>query len=104
MRDEDGVYGEAIFGYPSYKVSNDVINHNAFGVGVYFVNTTSATEKCYTAVEVPTNEGISFLHTSARYFGGPGGFLYCINNHKGYLDGANMHIELFDKSTFNNLD
>lgn len=100
MRYKEGYTGEAAFGYPSYKVNNEIIDHKSYGVGIYFINTSGVYEKCYTALETPCNDEIYLKHISARYFGGEGRFVNTINDVKGYEEGLNMTIELFDKNTF----
>ena len=100
MRYDEGYVGEEAFGYPSYKINNQVINHKALGVGIYYINTSNIYEKCYTALETPCNDGINLFHISARYFGGEGRFTHAINNINGYEEGLNMTVELFDKNTY----
>ena len=41
-------------GYASYKVANTVTSHQAYGLGIYGVF-TSSTDACYNAVETPIN-------------------------------------------------
>ena len=95
--------GEAAFGYPSYKIGDNVINHKGYGIGIYYVNTSGKYETCYTGLETPYNNGIDLYHISARYFGGEGGFIYTINNIKGVEDGyKNKTIEHFNNEIYQN--
>jgi len=50
-----------INGYASYKVANTVTSHEAYGLGVYGVF-TSSTAKCFNAIETPTNSQQVNLH------------------------------------------
>ena len=100
MRYDEGYIGEAAFGYPSYKINDQIISHKALGIGIYFINTSSSYEKCYTGLETPCNENINLFHVSARYFGGEGRFLHTINNIKGYEEGLNMTVEVFNKEAY----
>ncbi len=99
-RVDEGYEGETAMGYPSYKISDNVINHKAHGIGIYFINTSGIEELVYTALETPCNEGIDLEHVSARYFGGEGRFLHTINDIKGYEEDLNMTIESFNKETY----
>lgn len=56
-------------GYASYKVGDEVVNHEAYGLGVYYVhNDTSERIVLDHAVEVPSNEGIMVYHAMIANF------------------------------------
>jgi hypothetical protein len=96
MRQEEGLYGEELFGYPSYKIADTVNKHTAFGIGIYYINTTGVYIFSHTALECPSVGEIYLKHVSARYFGGYGQINHTINSIKGYEDEAkNLAIELF---------
>lgn len=100
MRYDEGYTGEEAFGYPSYKINKQVNNHKAYGLGIYYINTSGIYEKCYTGLETPYNDEIYLEHISARYFGGEGKFMYAVNNIKGYEEGLNLIVEYFNKDTY----
>ncbi|MFA6861201.1 MAG: hypothetical protein WCR56_02325 [Bacilli bacterium] len=56
-------------GYASYQVSDHVINHMAYGLGVYYVH-KATTEKIVLdhAIYAPSNEGINIIHMSIANF------------------------------------
>ena len=69
-------------GYASYKVAEDVLNHEAYGLGIYsFFSgepTVSNNVRLENAMEVPGNSGIEIIHIST--FGGlNGGINHSIN-------------------------
>jgi hypothetical protein len=57
--------GNGILGYPSYKVSNTVTSHEAWGLGVYSVFNVTSTN----AYEVPTT-GTKMHHMVTQKLGG----------------------------------
>ena len=69
-------------GYASYKVADDVQNHEAFGLGIYsFFSgqpTVSNNVRLENAMEVPNNEGIAITHIST-FAGRQGGMNHIIN-------------------------
>lgn len=75
------------YGYASYKVNDEVEDHQAFGLGIYYVNTIKGVEKyCHHAVEIPDKEGVKFDYISARYFTGDGYIMNVVNNSEGVAD------------------
>lgn len=83
-------------GYASYKISSTVQNHEAYGLGIYFVNTISVEKFLHHAIECPENN-IKIYHASARYFGGDGCILNVINNIKGQEDNyKNLTLEAYE--------
>jgi hypothetical protein len=61
--------GGGILGYPSYKVSNSVKTHEAWGLGVYSVFRTNVTST--NAFEVPANvPGVKMHHMVTQKLGG----------------------------------
>ena len=58
-----GVWSESsgVNGYASYKVANSLTSHQAYGLGVYGVF-TSTTTSCFNAIETPTNAQQVNLH------------------------------------------
>jgi len=48
-------------GYASYKVADSVTSHQAYGLGVYGVFTSSTT-KCFNAIETPVNSQQVNMH------------------------------------------
>jgi outer membrane biosynthesis protein TonB len=66
-------------GYASYKVSNSVTSHEAWGTGVYsFFNTNNAI-KLTNGVEAPYNAAVKFHHLSSVSLGGVGEITHVIN-------------------------
>lgn len=69
-------------GYASYKVANDVQNHQAYGLGIYsFFSgepTVSNNVRLENAMEVPDNSGIVIKHVST-FSGLNGGINHAIN-------------------------
>jgi len=54
-------------GYPSYKVSNSVTSHNAWGIGVYCFFTNAV--QLDNAIETPTRAGITMSHLVTVFLG-----------------------------------
>ena len=57
-------------GYASYKVADSVVNHNAYGIGVYYV-ASSRLRNIFTldhGVELPSNSGIHVEHMAIANF------------------------------------
>ncbi|NNM67004.1 MAG: hypothetical protein HKM06_03205 [Spirochaetales bacterium] len=54
--------GTSYNGWASYKVSDSVTSHQAWGMGIYgvFINTNGAVVNCDHAVETPTNPSVKF--------------------------------------------
>ena len=73
-------------GFASYKINDDVLNHEAYGIGIYFVNSIDITKYCHHAIEVPSNGGIFLEHMVARYFAGKGYIRNVINDIHGAED------------------
>ena len=98
MRDDDCLSGAEKNGYPSYKINNAVINHEAYGVGIYFVNTTSNDLYCYSAMEAPQNEEIYLKHLISLNFTHNVGIVNTINSIEGEeVDGGHI-VLIFDKN------
>ena len=76
-------------GYASYKINDDINNHLALGIGIYYVNFATSEEYCYSALEAPYNENIDIRNVSALYFVGKGNFIHCINN----IDGNKIYVK-----------
>lgn len=66
-------------GYASYKVSDRVNSHEAWGLGVYSVF-THANIWLDRAIEAPVNEGVRFHHMISVCLGNNGGIVRVINN------------------------
>lgn len=73
-------------GFASYKINDDVLNHEAYGIGIYFVNSIDVTKYCHHAIEAPSNGGIFLEHMVARYFAGKGYIRNVINDIHGTED------------------
>ena len=99
MRDDDGLTDDERNGYPSYKINGDVINHEAYGVGIYFVNTTENTLYCYSAMEAPENDEIYLKHLIALNFSHNGGIVNTINAIQGEELELGHMVLLFDKNS-----
>ena len=99
MRDDDNLKDEEQYGYPSYKINNQVVNHEAYGVGVYFVNTSSNDLYCYSAMEAPNNAEIYLKHLIGLNFTqGKGGIINTINSIQGEEIDLGYMVILFDHS------
>lgn len=88
---EDWSWGEEEFqqGYASYKINDNVQNHQAIGLGIYFINTIKTAEKIlHHAIECPINDNILIKHAVSRYFGGRGYIQNVINDYSGTEEGA----------------
>ena len=59
-------------GYASYKVSNTVTNHHAYGLGVYAVFNHTRDVSCFNAIEAPANPGVNIYHMMDVYIVGNG--------------------------------
>ncbi len=82
----DGGTAEEDQGYASYKIGNQVQNHTALGVGVYYVsNTPNAVKILNHAIEAPENPGIIFRNMVIARFAGSAatgsGIRFIINEH-----------------------
>ena len=99
MREDAGLNEEERNGYPSYKISNQVINHEAYGVGIYFVNTTENTLYCYSAMEAPNNEEIYLKHLVSLNFSHNGEIINTINNIQGEEVELGHIVVIFDKNS-----
>lgn len=75
--------GKEYSGYASYKVSDDVQNHEAYGIGVYYVASGDRTFTLDHGVELPSNAGIHVEHMAIAYFAGQGGGITHIVNEYG---------------------
>ena len=64
--------GQEYDGYASYKIADDVQEHTAYGVGVYFVS-KGGTYVLDHAVEAPAAEGIQLYHVALAVFSAPTG-------------------------------
>lgn len=67
-------------GYASYKVSDDVQNHEAHGIGVYYVANGGRTFMLDHAIELPSNPGINVQHMAIANFSSSGGGIRRIVN------------------------
>lgn len=67
-------------GYASYKVSDDVGNHTAYGLGVYYVARGSRKFILDHAIELPANEGIRVEHMAITNFSNVGGINHIVND------------------------
>ena len=69
-------------GYASYKVSDGVQKHTAYGIGVYFVSRGGVYVLDH-AVEAPASGGISLHHIALALFSGPdgSGIAHFVNGH-----------------------
>lgn len=70
-------------GYASYYVEDDVKNHYAIGLGVYFHSIAKTPIYCNSAYEAPKSENIIMKNMVVRHFGGDGGFVHFINEEDG---------------------
>lgn len=71
--------GVSYNGFASYKVSDDVQKHTAYGIGVYMVCDKSGIALDH-AIEAPSNSGISLIHMiAANIKNGP--ITYVCNDH-----------------------
>jgi hypothetical protein len=73
-------------GYASYKIGDNVQNHTALGVGIYYVsNTRNAVKILDHAIEAPENTGIKVRNMVIARFAGSAaagsGIRYIINGH-----------------------
>lgn len=66
-------------GWASYKVSNNVTSHEAWGLGIYSVFTNGGI-LLDRAIEVPTTNGVRFHSMISVCLGGNGGIVHVINN------------------------
>ncbi|MEK8031123.1 coagulation factor 5/8 type domain-containing protein [Ideonella sp. DXS29W] len=66
-------------GYASYKVSDNVTSHEAWGLGVYSVF-TNAGIFLDRAIEVPVNSNVRFHNMISVCLGSNGGIVHVINN------------------------
>jgi hypothetical protein len=66
-------------GFASYKVSNNVTSHEAWGLGIYSVFTNGGIF-LDRAVEVPATPGVKFHSIISVCLGGNGGIVHVINN------------------------
>jgi hypothetical protein len=77
---------EADQGYASYKIGDNVQNHTALGVGIYYVsNTPNAVKILDHAIEAPENSGINVQNMVIARFAGRAaagsGIRYIINGY-----------------------
>jgi hypothetical protein len=74
----------SVNGYASYKVGDNVANHEAWGLGVYHVFRRPGVV-CESAIETPTTPGIKIHHMMTFRLGGgqPGTGINHVINHKG---------------------
>lgn len=73
-------YGTA--GYAGYRVGSTVVNHQAYGVGVYsFFRDDLVTAR--SGIYVPTVGGMVFVNALTRFLNGNGGILSVINGNLG---------------------
>ena len=99
MRNDDTLSEAEKNGYPSYKINNDVISHEAYGIGVYFVNTTDNTLYCYSAMEAPANEEIFLKHLISLNFSHNGEIVNTINSIQGEEIELGHFVLIFDKNS-----
>ena len=99
MRDDEGLSDEERNGYPSYKINDEVNNHEAYGVGIYFVNTTDNTLYCFSAMEAPKNDEIYLKHLVSLNFSKNGEIVNTINSIQGEEIELGHYVVLFDKNS-----
>jgi len=92
--------GPATNGWASYKVSNAVTSHEAWGLGIYSVFSTSHA-LCWTrAIEVPRIPGVQFHHMITVALGDLGEISHVINDNRrshfhspsGYTQGHTLSL------------
>ncbi len=66
-------------GWASYKVSDSVSTHEAWGLGVYCVYTVDTTIKLHSAIEAPVKSGVKFHHMVIVTLGYQGEITHVIN-------------------------
>lgn len=66
-------------GWASYKISNSVTSHEAWGLGVYCVYTIDMSIKLHTAIEAPVNAGVKLHHMIIVSLGYQGEITHVIN-------------------------
>ncbi|HSY43503.1 MAG TPA: hypothetical protein VK811_06295, partial [Candidatus Acidoferrum sp.] len=78
-------------GYASYKVANTVTSHQAYGLGVYAVF-TSSTDACYNAVETPVNPQVDTHDIITVFITGPAtsAITHIINGTGNEVSGPNV--------------
>jgi hypothetical protein len=85
---------DGVNGYAGYKVADSVMNHEAWGLGVYAVfhdAPVAATQ----AIEVPETPGVRMYHMVTRSLGGNGGEITSVINGVGATaDNDNIGAEL----------
>ena len=59
-------------GYASYKVSDTVTNHQAYGLGIYAVFNHTQNVSCFNAIETPANPNVNVYHMMDVYITGNG--------------------------------
>ena len=74
-------HNNTLDGYASYKVEDNVKNHKAFALGVYWVHWSP--DSLERAIEVPENDGISLTHLVTTTFSGydNGGIRHVVNDY-----------------------
>jgi hypothetical protein len=59
-------------GYASYKVSDTVTNHQAYGLGIYAVFNHTRDVSCFNAIETPATPNVTVYHMMDVYITGNG--------------------------------
>lgn len=96
--DDPSLSEEERLGYASYYINKDIINHKAYGLGIYFVNTTNKQLTSYSSLRAPKNEGIYLEHISALMFSPKSTFMHVVNDTDGIDINLGKGIIIFDKN------
>jgi len=81
-------------GFASYKVSNNVTSHQAFGLGIYCFFEANPGNVADHAIETPTGSGIGFHDMVTVSLGGTGTIQHIINNNGGSVNSGNTVTDL----------
>lgn len=76
-------------GYASYKVSNDVTTHEAWGLGIYTAFRNNVLSE--NAVETPAAAGVVLHHVVTQWLNGSGGITHIINGTGGAALSGSPH-------------
>jgi hypothetical protein len=82
-------------GDPSYKVSNSVTSHNAWGIGVYCFFTNAV--QLDNAIETPTGTGITMSHLVTVFLGPPANPASSINH---IINGTGAAVTISSTTSF----
>jgi len=75
----------SVTGYASYKVSDSVTSHKAWGLGIYCVF-RNRDGRLSSAIEAPNSPGVKFIDMTAVSIGGRGTITHVINDTGGAAD------------------